>query len=81
MQVVPKMGTIMPDLEEESHGLLMINQITSAKVVVSTPRYKGIPPNQQFCVSCYKRYKSTPSLIFHWAGLVRYDIYGYFSTW
>ena len=34
------MGTIMPDLEEESHGLLMINQITSAKVVVSTPRYK-----------------------------------------
>ena len=40
VQVVPKMGTIMPDLEEESHGLLMINQITSAKVVVSTPRYK-----------------------------------------
>ena len=42
VQVVPKMGTIMPDLEEESHGLLMINQITSAKVVVSTPRYKGL---------------------------------------
>ena len=40
VQVVPKMGTMMPDLEEESHGLLMINQITSAKVVVSTPRYK-----------------------------------------
>ena len=40
VQVVPKMGTISPDLEEESHGLLMINQITSAKVVVSTPRYK-----------------------------------------
>ena len=37
VQVVPKMGTIMPDLEEESHGLLVINQITSAKVVVSTP--------------------------------------------
>ena len=40
VQVVPKMGTISPDLEEESHGLLVINQITSAKVVVSTPKYK-----------------------------------------
>ena len=40
MQVVPKMGTISPDLEEESHGLLVIHQITSAKVVVSTPKYK-----------------------------------------